>query len=203
MKNSRNVKLNEMLNIVKFEKQYIKKLKEKFNWLSILKETDYKTVGYKIFSHRFKKFSSNLIYEKERLPSQKNSVIFIVSITYTKKNTFLHVTDFSGKLLFFKSAGMFNSKGKFNKFRIIALRNFYKSIVSKLGSIKNKPIALHLKGVGLAWPYIVRDLRKKFFIRVVKLFSLAPHNGCRGKKLRRKKFRTKKLKKFKEKWLSG
>ena len=37
----------------------------------------------------------------------------------------------------------------------------------------------------------MKKLKKKFFIKVVRSFNLYPHNGCRKKKVRRKKFKKK------------
>ena len=47
----------------------------------------------------------------------------------------------------------------------------------------------------------VEKVEKKFFITSVKIFNTFPHNGCRHKKVKRKKF--KKLFKFKSKFLNS
>ena len=97
--------------------------------------------------------------------------------------------DFSGKLKFFYSAGSFNYSGKSKKARYVVFRELYRVLISKLKFLKNKPVALHLKNVGYNKSWIVKKLKKKFFIKSVRSFNLYPHNGCRKRKMRRKKFK--------------
>jgi ribosomal protein S11 len=97
--------------------------------------------------------------------------------------------DFSGNLKFFHSAGFLKYKGKNKKSRFVVLKDMYKILISKLKFLKSQPVALHLKNVGFAKFWVIRVFKKKFFIRVVRSFNKYPHNGCRKRKMRRKKFR--------------
>lgn len=58
--------------------------------------------------------------------------------------------------------------------------------------IKNIPVTLHLKDLKSGYRAIaISSLQENFFIKRIKLYNLHPYNGCRPKKLTRKKRRTK------------
>ena len=55
------------------------------------------------------------------------------------------------------------------------------------------PLAIHFKNVDFNMFRFLKKLKKKFFITVVKRFDQYSYNGCRTKKIRRKKFKNKSL----------
>ena len=179
-----NFDLNEFLRDVKLKKQH---LKNKTLLLSELKKDNFKFLNF------------IPAYRKNYPFVNDNLITYIIDISFTKSNTFLHVTDFSGKLKFFYSSGSFNYSGKNKRARSIVFRDLYRVLVSKLKFLNGKPIALHLKNVGYHKFLIVKKLKKKFFIKCVKNFNIYPHNGCRKQKMTRKKFKKRK----KKRWLSG
>jgi ribosomal protein S11 len=186
LKNNNNVKLNlnNFFTSIKLKKQYIKKLQDKICLLNSIKEKSYKLLG------------SELSLVKRS--SEENYLIsYIIDITFSQTNTLLHVTDPLGNLKFFCSAGSLNFKGKAKRSRFLVFREMYNILISKLKFLKGQPIGVHFKNVGSSKFWMLKKLKKKFFIRIVKSFSLYPYNGCRKPKMRRKKF------KKKEKWSSG
>lgn len=168
-----NFSLNTFLKNIFLKKQYLQNLKKHFNLIEN------------------KKKNSKLVYEKIKKKiefyNDNNLIMYIIDITFTNSNTFLHVMDSSGKLLNFFSAGCFNIKGKNKKSRFNVFKHFYFILTTRLGFLKNKPLALHLKNVGFNKFWIIKKLKTKFFIKLVKVFNLFPFNGCRKKKIRRKK----------------
>lgn len=170
-----NYKLNNFFYNIKLKKQYINKLRSEIINLNLTKNKED-------------------IYPSIKKPILKKDYLikYIIDITFSRTNTLLHVMDFSGNLKFYSSAGKVQYTGKRKKARRLVIRDLYKIIVSKLYYLNNQPIALHLKNVGPARGWIIKLLKKKFFIKLVKVFNTYPYNGCRKKKLRRKKFRTKK-----------
>jgi ribosomal protein S11 len=182
-----NFDLNNFLRDIRLKKQYVQNLKSKSSLLSQIREKNYKSLYPELF------LTKNNFMEKNYL------ITYIVDICFSKSNTFLHVMDFSGKLKFFYSSGSFNYSGKSKKARYVVFRDLYRILLSKLKFLKGKPIALHLKNVGYSKSWIIKKLKKKFFIICVRSFNLYPHNGCRKRKMRRKKFKKRK----KKKWLSG
>lgn len=162
--------LNNFFKNISTKKQYLNNLKKQFLLLNNIKKENYKLLNKLLIKKKF-----NNLYKD-------NLVLYIIDITFSKSNTFLHVTTSSGKLKFFSSAGSFNIKGKNKKFRFNVFKRFYYLLVKKLKFLKNKPIALHLKNVGSHKFWIIKKLKSKFFIKVIKTFNLFSFNGCRKKK---------------------
>lgn len=192
IKTQNNLNLNKFFSDIKLKKQYIKKLKSKYDLLKNYKK-NYKNLSLSIFSKSCYKNSAK----------ESFLVTYIIDITFSRTNTLLHVMDFSGNLKFFCSAGLLKYKGKSKKkARYLIFRDMFRILNSKLKFLKSQPLALHLKNVGSAKFWIVKKfLKKKLFVKIVKSYDLYPHNGCRKKKVRRKKIRIKLRKK--KKWLSG
>lgn len=170
-------KLNIFFQNILLKKQYISKLKNKINYLNKSKNINNVGVNQQINT----RIKHNYL------------VKYIIDITFSRTNTLLHVTDFAGTLKVFYSAGRLNFNGRNKKSRRAVLKDFYRMLVLKLQFLKNQPIALHLKNVRSEKFWIFKRLKKKFFIKTIKVFNNYAYNGCRKKKIRRKKIRTKKM----------
>lgn len=170
-------KLDRFFKEIKLKKQYIKQLKNKVILLNSLKEKNYKKLNFVLPGNMKKLLKEDFL------------VSYIIDITFSKTNTLIHVMDFSGNLKFFCSAGCLQYKGKRKKSRYSVLKDMNKMLVSKLKFLKDQPLALHLKNVGFSKFWIIRLFKKKKFIKVVRYFNTYPYNGCRKKKVRRKKFK--------------
>lgn len=170
--------LKNFFKEIKLKKQCIQKLKNKVTLLNTFKEQDYK------------KLNSNLLTleRSQKIVKEDFLITYIIDFTFSRTNTLLHVMDFSGNLKFFCSSGSLQYKGKSKKSRLLVVKDMYKILLLKLKFLKDQPIALHLKNVGFAKFWIIKMLKKKFFIKVVRSFNSHPYNGCRKKKMRRKKF---------------
>jgi ribosomal protein S11 len=184
MKKDYNFNINKFLDGVKLKKQYVEKLKDKISVLNDVTKKNYKDLSPVINS------------TNSQLSKNDYLIMYIINISFSETNTLLHVTDFAGNLEFFCSAGSLSYKGKQKKSRFLVFRDLFRILVSKLTFLKGKPVALHLKNVGSNKFWIIKKLKTKFFIKVIRNFNLYPYNGCRKKKMRRRKFK-------KEKWLSG
>ena len=168
--------LNRFFKEIHFKKQYLKKMQTKILELNELKEVNYKQATSQLFIEP--RFRANIAF-----------VMFIVEISFSKKNTLFSVSDFSGNIKFFYSAGSFQQKGKGKVARSMLLRKFYRLLVSKLKFVRKVPIAIHFKNADSNMFWFLKKLKKKFFITVVKNFIQYPYNGCRTRKIRRKKFK--------------
>jgi ribosomal protein S11 len=173
-----NINLDKFFKNIFIKKQYLQKLKKQALLINNIKQNNYKLVNQKLFKTK----TNHLI---------KDSIMYIIDLMISKSNTFLHVTDASGKLKFFCSAGHLQFKGKNKKFRSNVFKSIYRILITKLHFLKNKPIALHLKNVGFNRFFIIKKLKKKFFIKTIKIFNFFPFNGCRKKKVRRTKIKKK------------
>lgn len=183
MSNSSSTKfnLNKFLNEVHSKKQYFKKIQVQTHFLNQIKETNYKKAGIE-FVDKADTF----------LPA--TFVMYVIDISFSKKNTLFHISDYSGNIKFFYSAGSFQQKGKAKLARSVVLRKFYRLLISKLKFVRKVPIAVHFKNADTNMFWFLKKLKKRFFVTVVKHFTQHPYNGCRKKKIRRKKFRNKSLK---------
>ena len=181
------LKLNKFLRIIKLKKQYLKKLKENFFALKHCRKN-------------YKKLNSDFKFQVKKFNTHSFFVTYIISIVFSKTNSLFHIMDFSGKLKFFYSAGSFSYSGKSKKkARFLVFKKFYQLLVKKFKFLRKTPVALHLTNVESNKTWIVKKLKKKIFIKVIRIFNSYPHNGCRKKKVRRIKVRTPKPKR----WLSG
>lgn len=178
-----NINLNRFLKDFSSKKQYFKKVKHKSINLAYLKQNNY----YKLLNN----YLTPCDIKKNNL-TQDSIIMYIIDITFSRSNTFLHVMDAEGRLKFFASAGCLKYKGKTKKFRLNVLKSIYKVLITKLKYLKGKPVAIHLKNVGFNKFWIIKKLKTKFFIKIVKVFNLFPFNGCRNKKIKRKKVKSKK-----------
>ena len=168
---------NFLLNKEKF---YIKALETQVNHLKKVKENNYKDLALQ---------RSNIELDN----TQSLVVMYIINISFLKANTTIHVSDIKGNMKLFYSAGSVGLTGKQKKKRRIAVSKLISIILKKATFLNKKPIALHLKNVSFYKNLIVSRLKKTLYIRVIKTFNQTPYNGCRKKKLRRKKY-TKKFK---------
>jgi len=115
-------------------------------------------------------------------------LVYTVYFSFSTVNTFLYVTDALGSLKFRYSAGLVDFKGKQKKSRIQVLNRFFRELGKlKIGTLKDKPVALHLNNVGFYKYLIVKNLKKDFFVRFIKSYQTYPYNGCRRKKQLRKR----------------
>jgi ribosomal protein S11 len=168
--------LNRFLRTLRLKKQYVKILKNKTTLFNEILENNYKFLNARFPIHKnYENFNDYL-------------VTYIIDINFTTSNSFFNVMDYSGKLKFFYSSGSFKYSGKNKKSRYIVFRDFYRVLVSKLNFLRGKPIALHIKNVGYNKSWIIKKLKKKFFIKCIRNFNTRPYNGCRKPKIRRKKF---------------
>lgn len=172
--NNNKFSLNKFLNHIRFKKQYLTHVKKKIQSINKLKE-----LNYKVFNSQ--------ILKLQHLESSNLLVMYIIDISFFKKNILLHVSDSSGNIKFFYSGKAFQQEEKLTK--PLMLRKFYRILVSKLKFLKKKPLAVHLKNPDYNMFWFLKKLKKKLFITVIKRFNLYPYNGCRKKKIRRKKFK--------------
>lgn len=175
------LKLNTYL--LEKERVYVKNLLNQISYLKKLKERNYKNLSVNKF---------NKVKQKE-VNHQDLMVMYIVNISFLKANTTIHVSDIKGNLKLFYSAGSIGLTGKQKRKRRIAVVKLISLLIKKATFLNKKPIALHLDNVNFYQNLIVNKLKQTLYIKVIKSFNQTPYNGCRKKKVRRKKY-TKKFK---------
>jgi len=171
-------KLKLETSLLQKEKFYVKNLLDQTTYLKKLKEINSKELSVK-------KFAKN---ENKEANLQDFVIAYIISISFLKANTTIHVSDTKGNLKLFYSAGSVELSGKQKRKRRIAISKLISLVLKKANFLDQKPIALHLNNVNFYKNLIVRKLKRNLYIKVVKILNQTPYNGCRKKKLRRKKY---------------
>ena len=120
-------------------------------------------------------------------------VFYTITISFLKSNTIVSVSDIKGNMKVFYSSGSIDLIGKQKKNRVKAISKLISLLFKKAFFVKKYPVAVHLYNVNFYSPLIINKLKTKFFVKVIKKFNKIPYNGCRKKKIRRKKY-TKKFK---------
>ena len=188
--NLSNTLFNNLTNKLKLdtyllekERFYVKNLLDQIDYLKKLKEENYKNLSINKF---------NIIKHKENV-NEDLMVMYIINISFLKANTTIHVSDIKGNIKLFYSAGSVGLTGKQKRKRRIAVVKLISLLTKKAKFLGNKPVALHLNNVNFYQNVIVNKLKQSLYIKIIKSFNQAPYNGCRKKKVRRKKY-TKKFK---------
>lgn len=159
------------------ERFYLENLKTQINSLKKIKEKDYKDV---------------ITTKKSGSKSEKNNqnliILYIINISFLKANTTIQVSDIKGNIKLFYSAGSVGLAGKQKRKRRVAVSKLISLLLKKAVFLNKKPIALHLQNVNFYKNFILSKLKKILYLRVIKSFNQVPYNGCRKRKLPRKKY---------------
>lgn len=152
------------------------------------------------YLNKFKNTKSfnNLMFFKNQSPKIKpfkqNMISYIINIILTPTNTVVNITDINGNVIISVSAGLIKLTKFQKKSQPTALLNIFKILLSKSKFLKNKAVALHFKNVKRFHElFFITALKNKIFIKSFQSYNLIPHNGCRPKKIKRIKRRTKRL----------
>ena len=140
----------------------------------------------------FIKFIFISAYQNQKL------INYILNVNQLKTNTLINLNDIKGNPKIFYSAGMLNLQKKQKIRQPKAAITILRQLVSKSKNLKQKPAVLQFNNMFLNYrSYIFKKLKQKIFIKLIVNYSSTAHNGCRLKKKKRVKIRTK-TKKLKE-----
>lgn len=170
------------------------RLKKKNCYFSKLSDYSLELDNFLTEKQRYKKLplvlknrSSLISGSNSVLPQKGVFIVYSVCFSFTAWNTFLYVIDVLGHLKFSSSAGSLNFKGKTKRNRFQVLKLFFRELRKlKLSFLKSHPVSLQLNNVGSYKRLIVRNLKKKLYIKIIKNYQIYSYNGCRKKKKLRK-----------------
>jgi ribosomal protein S11 len=146
-----------------------------FTNLYNLKMKTYSFVSYIYFSY----------FNNQKLIS------YIISINLFSTNTLINVNNIKGNPKFFYSAGMFNLQKKQKIRQPKAIITILRALLLKAKIFKTKPVALHFNNLFFNHQsYIFKKLKQKIFTKLIISYIYRSHNGCRLKKKKRIKIRT-------------
>ncbi len=123
--------------------------------------------------------------------NRQKLISYIINIDLSLTNTFINVNTIKGSPKSFFSAGMFNFKKTQKITQPKAIITILKALLLKFKIYKIKPVALHFNNLFFKQQsYILKRLKQKVFIKLIMSYNYYPHNGCRLKKKKRIKIRT-------------
>lgn len=118
----------------------------------------------------------------------KNSIKYIIGISLTNTNIYVYLSDIKGKIYFIFSSGFLGIKGKQKIRKPTVLLKLVKLALSKIKLQNNSQIGVHLKNFAEFYASNVLLLLKKYLtINFIRIFNNKPYNGCRPRKIKRKK----------------
>ena len=132
--------------------------------------------------------------KKIRKELKHNAISYIINVILSPTNTIVNVTDINGNVLISITAGSINLTKFQKRAQPAALLNIFKILLVKAKFLQNKAVAIHFKNVKrFHESFFITALKNKIFIKSFQSYNLLPHNGCRPKKIKRIKRRTKRL----------
>ena len=151
----------------------------------------FRTLKNKTFILKKKQKLSRLNFMKNRAFVKQELISYIVNIVITKKNSLIYVTNIKGGLEYFQSISSLNTTGKQKTKQPAALLKLLKFFISNANFLKKEPIILHFKNVNRRlFILLTKILENVLYIKSIRTYNfLVPHNGCRPKKIKRKKNR--------------
>ncbi len=118
-------------------------------------------------------------------------ISYIISINLFSTNTLINVNNIKGNPKFFYSAGMFNLQKKQKIRQPKAIITILRALLLKAKIFKLKPVAVHFNNLFFNHQsYIFKKLKQKIFTKLIISYIYRSHNGCRLKKKKRIKIRT-------------
>lgn len=127
-------------------------------------------------------------------PIKQNLVSYVIKVNLSKTNTIVTITDILGSKKKTFSSGFVGLTKTQKKKQPMALLKIFKFLLFKSKLLQKKTVILEFNNTK---PYIENLLLKLLnpilFIDSIKRYSLRSHNGCRPKKIKRFKRRTKRL----------
>lgn len=130
-----------------------------------------------------------LVDDNQRLTDELN-VTYILVVVFSLKNTRVLLLNSSGQLIRSYSGGFAGFKNQQKTARQLVVRKILALLKPMYlnNVVDSTTVSLHLYNVGDKKSGIVKLVSQFFLVSSIKLFNSIPYNGCKKKKLRRKKF---------------
>ena len=123
--------------------------------------------------------------------NNKKLISYVININISPTNTLININNIKGAPKFFYSAGMFNLQKKQKIRQPKAMIVILRALLLKSKIFKTKPVAIHFNNLFFNYQsYIFKKLKRKIFIKLIVNYIFGSHNGCRLKKKKRIKIRT-------------
>jgi ribosomal protein S11 len=175
------IKKDNLLQITQI-KNLTKKIKNKiFFFKKLKKKENLKNLRFLI--------SKTDVFESYGFERNNSLIKYVIGISMYNTNTIIYLSDIKGTIKFFCSAGSLKMNKKQKTKKISVLIKLMKFMLSKINFVSRTDlIALHLKNFNKHLSFFALNFLLKYRdIGVLKINNNPPHNGCRPRKLKRKK----------------
>ena len=175
----------KIINLIIFSK--IKKQKMNFILIKKIKKQLAFLAGFKkTKTHKNLRILSNSKFLKFK---SKNIISNIIGLSIYATNIIIFLSNSKGNIIYFCSAGFLRIKKKYRKKKIVVLKKLIIYLITKTKNLsKNLLIGLHLKNISYFIVSMISVfLIKHFIINIIRINNNKPHNGCRPKKIKRKR----------------
>jgi len=132
--------------------------------------------------------------------NRQKLISHVIHINLSLTNTLINVNTIKGNPRLFYSAGMCNLQKSQKTRQPKAILTILRILLTKTKFFKSKPVAIHFNNLFFnQQSYILKKLKKKVFTKLIASYRCYSHNGCRLKKKKRIKVRTR-TRKLSKKW---
>jgi hypothetical protein len=179
-----NNSLNKFLSEISIKKIYGQILQKKADALLLVKVDNYRMLNLSLLNQPSK--TPSYVLKQKSVFNDNLMITYVITLTVTKTNFYLNISDLTGKLKLSVSAGNFKSlRGVKNRKALkISSFNAILKLIYKQKYLVGKPIALHLRNKEYVPRRFLKQLKKKRFLKIITFFNRTPFNGCRKKKVR-------------------
>ena len=167
-------KLDLKATELKQNQNYLKALQNKLNTVKVLQRENQHKVLIK---------STKSLINREIC-----SIRYLITISFTKSNTTIQLSESQGYLKVVLNLTSINVSGKQRRQRKLALTRLLQLFMTKVNFLENEHVSVHFNNVRTHKVYILEKLQHFFLIKTIKSFDQLPYNGCRKRKIRRKKY---------------
>lgn len=130
----------------------------------------------------------NLTLVTQKQNSINNLAKYIVGISLSNTNVNIYISDIKGSIVYSLSAGSASITGKQKRKKSIVLIKLLQFLTLKVKFIGETPVVLHLKNFTNFYTSLVLSaVEKHLVIDAIRIYNNKPYNGCRPKKVKRKK----------------
>ena len=138
--------------------------------------------------------TNSLIRNNKVLVKNQNVIAYVINVIFSPTNTIINLTDVKGNNLITISEKSVNFSKDSKNFQLISAIKMFQKLLTKANFVKNKAVALNFRNTKrYQESFCIKLLQTKVFIKSIQNYTFVPHNGCRPKKLKRVKLRTKRL----------
>lgn len=181
IKNYKLRKKKDLFNVFYYE-ILINKIEKQVLDLIKIKEEGFNNESKQVFINNNLKDN----YKSEGL------VTLILGVSVYKTNIIVYLTDVKGKVRYYNTSGILGITKKQKRKTISVILKLLKVLVAENNYLnKDIEIALHFKNLNKRTCFVITTFLTKNLtnMKVIKISNNQPHNGCRPKKIKRKKRR--------------